>query len=122
MAAQEERKARLEQRKDNARHKLDYGDLKVSRRIPEEIAAAVVERDRGRDFGRPNHQCEKPGPPHHITHFEKFEKGEVEGNPHTPENLKAPCAECHKLAHALKIPSGVSTRDFFLEQFGDGEE
>lgn len=90
--------------------------MKISRRIPEEIANQVLKRDYGRDFGRPNHMCEKPGAPHHIIYFEKFLYGEVEGNPHTVENLEAPCNECHKLAHAMHIPSGVSIETFFREK------
>jgi hypothetical protein len=113
------RKQELEATKDKARKHETYGDLKVSRRIPEEIAITVQTRDAGKDFGRPNHKCDKPGAPHHITHFENFLTGKIAGNPHTLENLEAPCKECHKLAHELHIPSGTSIETFFREKFQD---
>lgn len=74
-------------------------------------------RDTGRDFGRPNHKCDRPGPPHHIIHFEKFLNNEVAGNPHAEENLESPCHECHDLAHAMGISSGTSIETFFREKF-----
>lgn len=114
-----ERKTALGRQKDKLREGETYGSLKVSRRIPREIAEAVSMRDAGRDFGRPNHSCEKPGAPHHIIHFEKFLNEEVEGSPHTVLNLECPCDDCHKLAHEMRIPSGVSIEDFFRQNFGD---
>ncbi len=115
--AEQERKARLMARKERARNREDYGDIKVSRRIPDLIVRQVLERDQGRNFGRPNHSCDAPGPPHHIIHFEKFLHGEVSGNPHTLENLESPCTVCHKLAHEMHIPSGTSIEQFFKERF-----
>lgn len=116
---QEARKEELNKAKDRARRGENYGDIKVSRRIPEEISQTVQERDSGRDFGRPNHECDKPGPPHHITHFEKYLYGEEEGNPHTEENLEAPCKDCHNLAHEMGIPSGTSIEEFFRDKFNN---
>lgn len=113
-----ERRERLRNRQELLRNHLDYGSIKPSRRIPDVISRAVQIRDTGKFFGRPGHVCVQPGPPHHIIHFEKFERGEVQGNPHTMENLEAPCAECHKLAHELKIPSGVDIKTFFESKFG----
>ncbi len=43
-------------------------------------------------------------PLHHIRHFETFKGPQTRENPHTVENLEAPCADCHKLARALLIP------------------
>lgn len=82
----------------------------VGRKIPEDIAFSVRERDYGRNFGRPGHQCENPGAPHHITHYKDLKEG---GNPHTVDNLEAPCDDCHALAHALGVPSGTSIADLF---------
>lgn len=114
-----ERIQKSEEQKEKNRNHENYGDIKVSRRIPKEIAKEVADRDYGRDFGRPNHTCERPGPPHHITHFEKFLNLEIEGDPHTPENLECPCSDCHKLAHEMGIPSGTSIEEFFREKFSD---
>lgn len=111
------RKNELETSKEKTRKHENYGDIKVSRRIPDEISAIVEQRDYGRDFGRPNHKCKKPGAPHHIIHFENFLNGKIIGNPHILENLEAPCKECHKLAHAMNIPNGVSIEKFFRTKF-----
>jgi len=113
----EQRKANLTAIKDRIRKGETYGDQKVSRRIPKEITATIMERDRGRDFGRPNHVCKWPGPPHHIVHFEQFLNGKVAGSPHTEENLESPCPDCHKLAHEMGITSGTSIEDFFRRRF-----
>ncbi|MBU1132211.1 HNH endonuclease [Patescibacteria group bacterium] len=118
LQAQSRKKAK-EIEKQKLRENKTYGDTKVSRRIPEEIRLAVEERDRGRDFGRPNHKCAKPGAPHHILKFEEFLTGREIGNPHSPENLEAPCNECHKLAHELGIPSGESVETFFRRKFNN---
>jgi 5-methylcytosine-specific restriction endonuclease McrA len=83
------------------------------RRISKEMVASVQERDRDRDFGRPSHSCSEPGRPHHIKHFSDFKDGEERGNPHTENNLEAPCNDCHKLAHAIGIPSGISIKELF---------
>jgi hypothetical protein len=83
------------------------------RTIPASLVLAVEERDTGRNFGRPNHECAKPGPPHHIKHFADFTGSHTRANPHTLANLEAPCKNCHNLAHALDIPSGVSIEIFF---------
>ncbi len=96
---------------ESSLRRLETGD--VGRRIPESVSAAVIERDRNRDFGRPGHACEGVRPPHHIRHFETFKGPQTRENPHTVENLEAPCADCHKLAHALSIPSGVSVESLF---------
>ena len=83
----------------------------IGRKIPEDVRNAVVERDSSRDFGRPEHSCLESGPPHHIVHFNEFkDTGE---NPHTVDNIEAPCSDCHKLAHALGIESGCSIEEFF---------
>jgi 5-methylcytosine-specific restriction endonuclease McrA len=116
---QEQRKNRLEQAKERTRRGENYGDIKVSRRIPREIIQQVQARDRGRDFGRPNHICEIPGPPHHIVRFEKYLNYEVEGDPHTVDNLEAPCNECHVLAHKMGIADGISIEAFFREKFSE---
>ena len=92
-------------RLDNA----DYG-----RRIPDNIAAAVIERDQKRNFGRPNHTCTGVRPPHHIRHFETFKGPHTRDNPHTLENLEAPCKDCHRLAHTMGIPSGMSIEQLFI--------
>ncbi len=108
-----------ELRKFNNALGLKNGQLKrleegnIGRHIPEAIASAVQERDRSRNFGRPNHNCEKPGPPHHITHYADFKGAHTRETPHTLQNLEAPCSDCHKLAHALQVPSGVSIQTFF---------
>ncbi len=91
--------------------RLESGDY--GRRIPEEVSIAVVERDTGRDFGRPNHECQGIRPPHHIKHFETFKGPHTRVNPHTEENLEASCKDCHNLAHAMDIPSGTSIEDLF---------
>ena len=96
---------------ESSLRRLETGD--VGRRIPESVSTAVIERDRDRDFGRPGHACEGVRPPHHIRHFETFKGPQTRENPHTVENLEAPCADCHKLAHALLIPSGVSVESLF---------
>lgn len=108
-----------ELRKLNNSLGLKRGQLKrleegnIGRHIPEAIASAVQERDRGRNFGRPDHNCEKPGPPHHIIHYAEFTGAHTRETPHTLQNLEAPCGDCHKLAHALNIPSGISIQAFF---------
>ncbi len=124
LSSKEKKKLRIEQRKANLaaiKEKIKrgetYGDIKVSRRIPKEIALAVQERDRGRDFGRPHHICKHPGPPHHIVYFKHFLHGETEGSPHTMKNLESPCSDCHKLAHEMNIPSGTSIEVFFRSKF-----
>lgn len=83
------------------------------RRIPRMIVHAVMERDKGKDFGRPNHICKNPGRPHHIAHFSTLKNEDIKTNPHTIENLQAPCQDCHKLAHTLDIPSGTRIEDYF---------
>lgn len=90
---------------------LENGDF--GRRIPDTVSFTVIERDKQRDFGRPNHVCEGVRPPHHIVHFETFKGGQTRENPHTERNLEAPCQDCHKLAHALGVKSGVSIKTFF---------
>lgn len=112
-----ERRLRLENAKERTRRHENYGDLKVSRRIPRQIVEQVQARDAGRFFGRPDHICERPGPPHHIVHFEEFLNGRVSGDPHTMDNLESPCQECHSLAHDMHIPSGISIAEFFKEKF-----
>lgn len=114
-----DRKRRLEERNTMIENGETYGDTKVSRRIPREIATTVMMRDTGRDFGRPDHSCKNPGQPHHIVHFEKFLNKGAEGSPHTTDNLECPCAECHKLAHEMNIPSGVSIETFFRQKFNN---
>lgn len=96
---------------ESALRRLETGD--VGRRIPDAMSEAVIERDRTRDFGRPDHACDGVRPPHHIRHFETFKGPQTRENPHTVENLEAPCADCHKLAHALVIPSGMSVESLF---------
>lgn len=115
----QEREEKIAATKETIRQHETYGDLKVSRRIPEKVVLEVIARDTGRDFGRPGHKCERPGPPHHIVNFEKFLKGEIKSDPHTVDNLEAPCAACHKLAHEMGIPSGTSIEDFFREKFNN---
>lgn len=112
----QERREKLEATKERTRRGENYGDIKISRRIPIEVSDSVRTRDIGRDFGRPNHSCPRPGSPHHIIHFEKFLNGEEQGDPHRPENLEAPCKDCHDLAHKIGIPSGVPIAKFFKEQ------
>jgi len=90
---------------------LEIGNF--GRRIPDAVSSSVIERDGKRDFGRPNHACEGVRPPHHIRHFETFKGGHTRENPHTVENLEAPCQDCHKLAHALRVPSGTSIEELF---------
>lgn len=116
---EKQRKEKLEAAKDRNRRGENYGDSKVSRRIPKHISAEVKLRDTGRDFGRPNHSCDSPGPPHHIIYFEKFLNEEETGDPHSLENLEAPCQECHDLAHKMNIPSGTSIAEFFREKFAE---
>lgn len=96
---------------ESSLRRLETGD--VGRRIPESVSTAVIERDRNRDFGRPGHACGGVRPPHHVRHFETFKGPQTRENPHTVENLEAPCADCHKLAHALTVPSGVSIETLF---------
>ena len=103
---------------ESSLRRLETGD--VGRRIPDAISEAVIERDRTRDFGRPDHACEGVRPPHHIRHFETFKGAQTRENPHTVDNLEAPCADCHKLAHALAIPSGVSVETLFRAFDADG--
>lgn len=103
----------------NARLKaLERGDF--GRRIPDAVSSAVIERDGKRDFGRPNHACEGVRPPHHIKHFETFKGSHTRENPHSEENLEAPCQDCHKLAHALRVPSGTSIEKLF-RSFGPAQ-
>lgn len=97
---------------------LEDGDF--GRTIPEVILKDVIERDTGRNFGRPSHSCERPGPPHHIRFFETFTGNQTRENPHTVDNLEAPCKECHELAHNLSIPSGVSIETLF-KSFNDSK-
>lgn len=96
---------------ESSLRRLETGN--VGRRIPDSVSEAVIERDRDRDFGRPGHACGGVRPPHHIRHFETFKGPQTRENPHTVENLEAPCADCHKLAHALAIPSGTSVETLF---------
>jgi len=98
--------------------RLESGDY--GRRIPEEVSMAVIEQDTGRDFGRPNHECQGIRPPHHIKHFETFKGPHTRVNPHAEDNLEAPCKDCHNLAHTLDIPSGTSIEDLF-KSFGTEE-
>src|SRR3989339_541485 len=103
-----QRRLRLLQSRLRMLENGDYG-----RRIPDSLSMGVVERDKNRDFGRPQHSCEGVRPPHHIKHFETFKGSQTRENPHTEENLEAPCQDCHKLAHAMEIQSGISIEDFF---------
>ncbi len=102
------RKLRLTQARLNRLEQGDYG-----RRIPEAISEFIITRDKDRDFGRPHHTCQGIKPPHHIRHFETFKGNHTRENPHTADNLEAPCRNCHDLAHALNVPSGTSIEDFF---------
>lgn len=91
--------------------KLKSGDF--GRRIPNEVQTTVFERDRERDFNRPNHSCEGVHSLHHIRHFEGFTGDHTRENPHAEDNIEAPCGDCHKLAHVLDVPDGSSVADFF---------
>jgi|GEM_PF-2633046 len=90
------------------------------RRIPEHVSELVIARDLERDFGRPKHACVGARPPHHIEHFETFKGGKSTQTPHTADNLEAPCRDCHDLAHALEIKSGLSIETMF-RSFSPGE-
>ncbi len=106
--AQIRRKLGLQRSRLERLEKGDYG-----RRIPKEISEAVIERDKRRDFGRPDHICAGVRSLHHVKKFEDFLGDHTRENPHTINNLEAPCRDCHELAHAMNIPSGISIETFF---------